>query len=355
MLKNRITCAALIALSAAVYVWTNVKLSFYFLVLTAAAALLAVLSNRLGMRRLTADVVTTNDEAAAGAGHQGNSSIVIHFRNESIFPLFGVKVKLIIHNLLTGSSFVTEETYFLLPREERDEVIDLESLYIGRVETDIISVEGTDAFGLSRFSAKAVSRGSFDRYPQLGIINEEIESRSSESNKSMDRYLHRKGNDPTEVLDIRDYRRGDSVKRIHWKLSAKLRKTMVRELDMPSDQDTLVVFGLSEPENGALIDSVISHALNLSWNLLRQEVHHSFLVLDEAGGLLQNFDITSYDSYLSMSARLLAGGIGVSAGLVNAFMEAQHLTEQYSHVFYVTDSIPEYRLSDDIDYLIPEE
>lgn len=351
MRGNRVRCILLLALAAGIYVWTNNKLSFYLLVLMLVLIVFALVSNLTGTRYLTAEAVTTD----SGELHDGaNGCVRIRLKNRSIFPLFRIRVCLVMRNLLTGSGCEDEEYFFLLPLEEREEVIEAESLYIGRVETDIVSLEGIDAFGLSRCRAASVSRGSYDRYPEPELLQEDLAQTKTESSKSLDRYLHRKGNDPSEVLDIREYQRGDSVKRIHWKLSAKMRQTMVRELDMPSDQDTLVVFGIDETESGRQIHRVISCALNVSWNLLKQEVHHSFIVLSGDGSLQQNYDITSLESYRNMEERVLAGNISVSAEDTNAYIEQHHILNQYSHVFYITDVIPEYRLSEEIEYMTPE-
>lgn len=39
----------------------------------------------------------------------------------------------------------------------------------------------------------------------------------------------RPGDDPGETYDIREYRSGDSIRQIHWKLSGKLDDIMIRE------------------------------------------------------------------------------------------------------------------------------
>jgi uncharacterized protein (DUF58 family) len=38
--------------------------------------------------------------------------------------------------------------------------------------------------------------------------------------------------------------KGDSIKNIHWKMSAKMGKTMVKELDTPNDNSVMIFIGL---------------------------------------------------------------------------------------------------------------
>lgn len=49
-----------------------------------------------------------------------------------------------------------------------------------------------------------------------------------------ERYSENKpGDDPSEIFDIRDYQEGDRLSRIHWKISMKLNRVMVKEYSRP--------------------------------------------------------------------------------------------------------------------------
>ena len=43
----------------------------------------------------------------------------------------------------------------------------------------------------------------------------------------------RPGDDPGETFDIREYQEGDSIRQIHWKLTGKLDKMMIRQRSFP--------------------------------------------------------------------------------------------------------------------------
>ncbi len=56
----------------------------------------------------------------------------------------------------------------------------------------------------------------------------------NETNEDSDRFsLYKKGDDPSEVFDIREYVDGDKIQRIHWKLSSKTKTLMVKEGSLP--------------------------------------------------------------------------------------------------------------------------
>ena len=50
-----------------------------------------------------------------------------------------------------------------------------------------------------------------------------------------------KGNDPTEIFQLREYAPGDSLRQIHWKLSGKTGRYMVREGSKPVDHRLLPI------------------------------------------------------------------------------------------------------------------
>ena len=61
--------------------------------------------------------------------------------------------------------------------------------------------------------------------------------------------MNKKGSDYSETFQLREYVPGDSIKQIHWKLSEKLDKLVVREASLPVQKSTLV-FWDKYAENG---------------------------------------------------------------------------------------------------------
>ena len=55
-----------------------------------------------------------------------------------------------------------------------------------------------------------------------------------ETSADSDRFsTYKKGDDPSEIFDIREYADGDKIQRIHWKLSSKTGDLMVKEGSLP--------------------------------------------------------------------------------------------------------------------------
>lgn len=81
-----------------------------------------------------------------------------------------------------------------------------------------------------------------------------------------------KGIVSSNVTDIREYIPGDRLQRIHWKLSAKIDKLMVKENEQTSSNQftILVELFLPDPESPVLEQS-LSHAYTIAQELLKQQ------------------------------------------------------------------------------------
>ena len=62
--------------------------------------------------------------------------------------------------------------------------------------------------------------------------------------------VNRAGEDVTSPEDTRSYRQGDSLKRIHWKLSQRTQELIVRRFEVPAPPDTLILMDCNDPVGG---------------------------------------------------------------------------------------------------------
>ena len=82
----------------------------------------------------------------------------------------------------------------------------------------------------------------------------------------------------SEEHELRDYRPGDSMREIHWKLSVKTDRTIVREAQEPVRGLTLLTFDLRGTPG--LVDATLEELLWLSQWLLDHDTPHQILWID---------------------------------------------------------------------------
>lgn len=146
-----------------------------------------------------------------------------------------------------------------------------------------------DAIGLSRSPLSCAFEGSYAVYPSIPRVDTYFDrmAQSELSNASYDQSM--KGRDESEVFDLREFRRGDAMRTVHWKRTARFDELVVREASHPVDSRTVLIFGgitgANESEEAkAELNSAASLFVGISQSLLRQGVVHT--VLHKANGII---------------------------------------------------------------------
>jgi len=154
----------------------------------------------------------------------------------SRLPAGTLRCTLLVKNDLTGES--QKMTVSLLPGKPLE--IGLTTARCGRIT---ISAQRAYAMGLLgifpwRLTLSARCRitilpDTFD--PELNIAVSEALCLDSDAYAP-----DRPGSDPAEPFQLREYVPGDSLRQIHWKLSSKLDRTIIRENSLPVTRSLLV-------------------------------------------------------------------------------------------------------------------
>jgi len=108
----------------------------------------------------------------------------------------------------------------------------------------------------------------------------------------------------SEEHELRDYRPGDSMRDMHWKLSVKTDRLIVREAQEPIRGLTLLTLDLAgTPED---VDSKLEQLQWLSQWLLEHDTEHQVIWIDPEDCQLATASIDSYEALQAMMKRLLS-------------------------------------------------
>ena len=156
----------------------------------------------------------------------------------------------------------------------------LDTAHVGRISVELVSARVVDVFGFSIAPAHdAALSASYIVYPAISDIEAVARRayRAATSGLVFDRY--RPGQDLSEVFELRDYRDGDSMRRVHWKLSARFEELMVRVPSHPADFDLALGFALHGREaeldgRAAVINAAAAMLGTVSRALLKRSIGH---------------------------------------------------------------------------------
>lgn len=143
------------------------------------------------------------------------------------------------------------------------------------------------------------------------------------------------GDDPAEILKLREYREGDRMNRIHWKLSARNDMLIVKELSMPLGCN--VVFFLNTDKKGSERKSYWEIVHSISAEMLQQQCFHYLAWFDKKEGKILRKAVRKeedlYEFWVELPERELE-----QTNLKNQYSR-QFLGEQYVSYLELNDKM----------------
>lgn len=171
--------------------------------------------------------------AAKGTAATGT----ILFQNRGWLPAMKLYCKVGLINDLTREEQTLELISAIGPRKESRHDFQIESPYCGRIYVSVQSVRILDYFGLFAWNVPMKAQARITILPELFSSDVTITSMSAVADDST---VSRRGDDRTEVFQLREYQSGDDVRQIHWKLSSKLDNLLLREPSQSVSRSLLV-------------------------------------------------------------------------------------------------------------------
>lgn len=233
MLKRRIACILLIVSALIMYIFDNETVTLALLV-----ALLVMPAVSIGMLALAGKdlkITLTKSMKEAEAPR-----VRVSIENPDLVPLASVEAEISCENLRTGEvdSYVLNDTP--RPKGRKDVDFEVRPKSAGRYRISVSNAEIADPLMLHRRRIRCEDSEYLTIMPEIFDMQLSYASDAAmlEADRSAD---SRRGNDPGEVRAIREYVAGDPVRNIHWKLSEKMDKLLVKELGNPITDQFLVI------------------------------------------------------------------------------------------------------------------
>ena len=197
-----------------------------------------------------------------GIGRERTVPMSIRIRNVSRFLGFAAEVSYEIRNVFTGYESQGRERTWAGPGTSYVLERDLVSHHAGRVEIAVKEFVIWDWLGIFRMKNAVPDAAWVIVSPSMERADDEELSACVEDFPN-ENETKKRGTDVNPDYEIREYVPGDELKNIHWKLSAKTGRTMVRErLATGRDRiNVLLALTENEDENDALMASL--HGLGL--------------------------------------------------------------------------------------------
>lgn len=167
--------------------------------------------------------------------------LIVKLSNEDIILYPFIHVSFFgSHSLFNSNSY--SKSLCITPFSKEEFVFDMECKYRGQYEVGISDIYIEDFLGLLRLKYRIPETKKIIVYPKIEHISKfdvfttnNFETHSS-SQGSME--------DINNIKDMRSYQYGDSFRKIHWKLSARTNKLMIKNYQNTSDSNVNILLDL---------------------------------------------------------------------------------------------------------------
>ena len=332
MRRNVIVWVLLILSALILYLFSNDTVTLALLV-----ALIAALPASYALLRFAAGNV---ELALKDAGLKDEHRIFeLSFKNKGVIPVASVETMAQCTNLRTGEteSFAINKSL----RPNGTETADLEIIpgHAGRYELSVSSAVMRDPLGLWKRKIEFNGHEGVTIMPELFVMNI-VPAGVSAMPESDAESAKVRGSVSGDMIDIKEYVPGDPVRNIHWKLSEKLDKPLVRVLGSPvSDQYLIILDNPAELSHDPVaLDAVASVYASLIHTLRLNDIicYTGWTDPDTGRAVIRRVADESEaaaaaDEYLAVPAYKPSAFARISRDIADA---------RYAHVVIVSSHIP---------------
>lgn len=231
---------------------------------------------------------------------EGNpAKIQIRIESKAFLPVLACRVTFRATNLFLPNEKEYLLSFAILPKKPTLLTIPIETALPGIVEVSVERVLLTDLLHL--FSKEQELHQKLV-IPVLPVMVEVSPVLPTMGDDGLLEYTENeaKGAVSQDIKEIREYRPGDRLQRIHWKLSAKLSDIFVKEMEQTS---TLSLLLLPELSKETLADTIRTF-YSLSCFLIRQQERFQVGIYHHTAGELMNFVVQGQEGLSECYLRL---------------------------------------------------
>lgn len=330
MWKNRLGYILVMAGCAVLLFFYSTPILLYMLIVMAGVALSMML-----LLRRDAQLLQTEFQISKSSGTEKRISLKIHtISARQILVAGSVIADVVIRNEM----FDTEDHRRLvlhLRNKENYFEIPLSEVKCGETTVECENIWLSDLFSLFRFRGRKAERLEMVIYPEKVGLQVELTKNFAGSSKEDGMLQNRKGNDPSETFDIREYVPGDDIRSIHWKLSSKTDTLILREASDPTHYHVAVMpdFGLNQLGTSASVNEM-NRAVGTGAALCQQLVDKGItfcMALPTLKGL-KLVEIRSSSDYQKMMSMWLGIRVQKNSGDGLKYFMMEHMDRNFTRL-----------------------
>lgn len=245
-----------------------------------------------------------------------------------------------LENMLTGEVSCEEIAFSIGPKQTKEFELQRTFENCGKVKITLKNIYSWDFIGAFFKKVNCFSETRALILPKTYPLEINMTSGNQTDLNSDEYSMYKSGFDPSETFEIREYRPGDNIKNIHWKLSEKLQDVIVRELSLPINNTVLLLLDNSytveqHKTTPRVLDAIGETVISIAQVLCHQQIPFQMAWYDREDGTIQVVEVMNIDDLSSAISGVLS-----AATELDQLSVLEHFKEdvgqlQYAHIIVV--------------------
>lgn len=265
--------------------------------------------------------------------------LTFHVRTTGrLLAVRSVLVELEIHNAMFHT---TECRRFLLRITGRENTFQtmLPMEQCGETDFQCVSIQVQDLMNLFSRPCRSCPSVRTVVYPQH--VNVQVsQSRERTGTPCFDgRMQNRKGNDHSEMFEIREYLPGDDVRAMHWKLSSKMDKLFLRQASAPAHEYIALMPDLGLTRNGQPIsrterNGAVALGVAIGEQLVQQGIMFCMVIPADDG--LHCYEVHGMREFQNALTHWMGLPVRQESGGGLRYLCAEHLEQSFTRLLILS-------------------
>lgn len=277
MLLTKILFAAIIVICACFYILYVWDFALVLLIVMLILPIIMFTTTFITSRCIEADFALKDKTVTKNT----DFPIQLCVENTSIFSVGKAEARIEYYNVFNNSISTFDIFMPVQPSNSQRMTFQISSEFCGTIVVRLARITIYDPLRLFKFRICKNIQTEVTVLPLFHEINGEVTESDRIDDESEVFSENKPGDDPSEVFSLREYIAGDKLNRIHWKLTSKKNKFIVKEYSLPVDIPSTIFLDLKcyeDSENTLpMFDTLLETVLSVSQFLAENERMHSIV------------------------------------------------------------------------------
>lgn len=279
---------------------------------------------------------------AVKSAERGKPEVLkITLENPTVFPITACRLKIRYKSFFPPDKPVSEKYSVMVPVSQRTResvTVSFTPKHCGYVDISVKNVRISDMLGLSMLFRKARFTDRIIVLPAIFPFNPDMEKSFAYSSDSDVFSAVKSGDDPSEIFQLREYQDGDSMNRIHWKLSSRGESFIVKELSKPISSRVLILCDAGVCKSPESFGSVLDMTATLASFLSGMQAAYT-IAAASADGTFFTAEVSDQETLLSALTRLCCDSVCFGKRVTDESLlpaATELIKRGYSHILAVS-------------------